>query len=470
MAKRRRLRVPKHPVAAPGEEKRLADFAVAKLLHPTPIQRHPGLARAHVKHQSESNPRPTETTLADRFHALPPELRAYVFSFLLVRPGKWDMEHELDCPLYDNPRLDIVPRDTSCVRCSRWYTESGWRQATADWSGASFSPWRSKYAPTIRNDYICSICWDVDFREKVTGYPFPAMSDSMPCLCGRRRDLDLLLVCRRWYHEARRVLWTQNSFAFEDCKTFVDFTRCCEGRNLVSKISILELDRRQKLDRNLDFRWPDWAYHKKRRALISALRRLPSLSHLELDATLLHDVRDVKAMLRLGLRNLRSVRFWYHSAPEVEQNQALAVHDDHFVYSSLRKAKVLLRGGLAEEVARAIKCEHRVWTRHHEFEDPTDRRSKLRGPQKPRRSLLQKAVDRQLTIEEDWKGGDIPEQRIANCDDIESWSTLWWKTEGKLHWSQSYLSFDEEKYEPAGWVEVKQRQWSDVFPFAEMEM
>lgn len=474
MAKRKGLRAPKHHSPTSASKEQHTAFTAAQLLHPSPAASKRRVAKAHAKRRFDEVLPASRPTLADRFAALPTELRAHIFSFLLVQPVKWALEHELPCPLYSNPDLFITFQHDPCARCGGHCYPSAWRPLAVAWQELPLSPWRSKYAPPVTNPFLCSNCWDADFRQSVTGLEFPNLRELMPCLCARRNELDILLVCRRWYEEASRVLWSRNTFAFEDSRTFTKFARNCPRPDLVTKVSILDADRSLRAHVHIEFEWPDWAYDRKRQALITALRSFPALTHLELDAVLLHDVRDVRTMLRLGLRTVRSVRFIHHAdAKKTTDVSAGVLAKGHYIYPSLASA-LLLRGGLAEEVARAIKGEHRAWTKHHELPKRAIGPKTAPKRPKPRVSLLQRALEQHLVIEESLQPDTVPENGIVNCDDTATWAKLWWKVDGRLHWSQSYLTVGADRYESAGWVEKiweeKLREWREAFPFAELEL
>lgn len=491
MAKRKPLRPYKYGTASYNDAIALQPYRQATLLHPVEIHAKAGVGRAHFKHQNDNAVQgPKPHCLADHFYALPAELRAHIFSFLLVQPVKWNLDHDDSCSLFRTPIQDIRPQ------CRHYTVESSvqstslrqWRIHTSgrgpfDVDHSDMDPWRSKYAPEVANCFMGSDDWDDEWRAKVIGFPFPKLNKDMPCLCARRRNLDVLLVCRKWYEEASRVLWGSNAFAFDTCEIFADFAATCTARDKVTRVSILRMEPHHPRPSWEPFEWPDWAYHKNRQALIVAIRNLPSLTHLELDSCLLRDVRDVQALLRLGMTHMRSVRFIYH---EYKQDSTAAKHlqdpkrPTHRIHPSLRDA-VLLRGGLAEEVARAIKCEHRCWTKHKETSSSAASRqssNKSRKRQKPGTALLQTAVQQHIAFEDLIKTRNVRPERIIACDDTLFWAHLWWKTGGRLHWSQSYLGLDEKAYEQQTErnCTVKEREgkealtWSDLFPFANWEL
>lgn len=324
---------------------------------------------------------------------------------------------------------------------------------------------------------MCTDCWDETFRADITGHNFPLLDRDMPCLCARRTDLDVLLVCRQWYEEASRVLWTSNTFAFGNCKLLTSFAVTCSAADRVTRISLLNRGQHHGQFLHLPFEWPDWAYHKQRKAAITALRKFLALTHLELDSCFLRDVRDVQALLRVGMKSLRRVRFVYHEvAKPADPSVATPRKDNRRIHPTLNTV-TLPRGGLAEEVARAMKGQHRAWTKHRVPTKDQPKSKTARKRQKPGTSLLQTAVKRHIAIEDGikYKQIPVPPHLIINCDDDELWAQLWWKTSGRLHWSQSFLPLDSEQYEPQGWSkgmkrEEGERRWWRVFPFANWDL
>lgn len=479
MAKRKALRAPKYAATTPSGA---ICFTTAKSIHPLPVQLERGVARARAKHQLDNVTQgPAPQTLADRFHALPVELRAEVFSLLLVQPVKWQLEHDSACPMHGDPTRDLRPKpDCICARCGyvvHWLHWRNWRRhtmRTSGWQGADENPWRSKYAPRPTNDFICADCWDRHFRKSVTGSDFPLLNPEMPCLCARRTNLDVLLVCRQWYEEASHILWSNNTFAFENCALLTAFATGCTAREKITKVSILYPGHAHPPSPLFDYEWPDWTYHKKRKLVIAAMRRFPALTHLELDACFLRDAREVQAMMRLGMRGLRSVRFIYHAKATAQPEAVLNPKQKaHRVYPQL-EGSLLLRGGLAEEVARAVKGEHRGWTKHRIAVKPKAKSHKSRKCQQPGVALLKTAVERHVALEERMKISETAPHSVVDCDDEEMWTQLQWKTGGVLHWSQSYLPVGREDYQRSGRADVvsesEVRHWGEEFPFADLDV
>ena len=211
-----------------------------KTLVPNAFKKLPRRVRlARDKHAYDNDVVPCPT-LAERFHALPSEIRNHIFAILLVRPARWDIAHDPDCDFRNRADSSIVIvtlpepdwNEYTCVRCCTWHDENK-RFKKIGWE----HPWRSKYAPTPANRLMCSDCWDEHFRPRpcppCPPRPFRSRTHSnglpavegIPCLCARRTDLDVLLVCWRWYMEAGHVFYTRNTFAFEDVSSFVQFAQ-----------------------------------------------------------------------------------------------------------------------------------------------------------------------------------------------------------------------------------------------------
>ncbi|EME87679.1 uncharacterized protein MYCFIDRAFT_75524 [Pseudocercospora fijiensis CIRAD86] len=237
------------------------------------------------------------TTLGDRFNALPAELRAHIFSLLLARPVKWDVEHQPQCPRRQSD-YDITPTMGNSNQCSAAASQVEWRKGNCNMFQ---SPWRSQWAEEPQHPYVCSICYDHRLRTGPTPTP-----RTLPCLCARRPELQLLLVCKKWYQEAGTVLYTQNTWAFEP------------GPGLAQD----------------DFQ---------------------TLSHLELDALFLASARTVKRMLRLGLRNLKQVKF----VRRMEDVDNAWKSGTPSVWPAFSGRKLIV-GGFAEEVARGIKGQRQL--------------------------------------------------------------------------------------------------------------
>lgn len=340
---------------------------------------------------SESTIRPSSTlTLGDHFHSLPMELRLHIFSFLVVQPVKWNLQHKESCAYTKSSAADIVPRiigydpsqyhwyrkvtsTDTCVRCMEGQIHRQfppWRREISSlvvWK----NPWRSDWAPKIRNEFVCSDCWDANLRTDSHPHVMEAFrAGVMKCLCARREHLQVRLVCKRWSEEAGRVFYSKNTFAFENTRTFVAFANNLNShwRALISKISIMayhsepQRDSRSteaQLNRLLGA--PE--HHKTISALWGPLRSFSALSSLQLDATFLARVDCIQSMLRLGLRNLRQVRFNIRNRPGVYVQ--VKSGGSKYIYPEYVQSRVLV-GGLAEVVSRAIKGQRSAWLKRKE--------------------------------------------------------------------------------------------------------
>lgn len=338
-----------------------------------------GVAKARVKHSSDPLPPTTDPSLSDHFNALPPELRAHIFSLLLVRTSKWNLEHLRDCPLRTFPTLSSSQPNRAenfCARCSQGHETFLTRTTKAPW----LNPQRSKWAPPVTNPFLCSNCWDEHLRPA----PKPrTQCHDLPCLCARRQNLEVLLVCRQWYAEAGQVFYTRNIFAFENAEVFVSFVNNLSHRwrEKLTRVSLLSEHR------------PLGSSKRLFRSVWRLLRdQLSSLSFLELDSVLLTDLDSVRYMRRFGLRNLRQLRF-----VRGRQDPGRGTVE---IYPRYHRAN-LLKGGFAEEVARAVKGQGRSWMR--------------------RRRLLKWAVEREREVRSSRKGTD----GIVDCSGLQEWAGLW---------------------------------------------
>jgi len=404
----------------------------AKLVHPltNTTLGHPRVLKAHVKHLHDlpiTPPASSPSTLGDRLHALPPELRAHIFRLLLVRPAKWDLLHHPSCPLITSPLLNIHPVPDStwdCVRCRSSSNVALWRNRhRPTWAhripicGTWVDPWRSAWAPTQRNEFLCTGCYDTYFRPR----PFPECHEELRCLCARRRDLGTLLVCRSWYREAGAVFYRENTFAFETIEAFRGWMENlrAEWCGVVGRVSIV-----------MAAPLPDEGGRQNGEALPvvsnksttvgTLLRRLPSLHYLELDALLL--TNPVVALHLLGaglLQNLR-IRFLLRRPARFTPTSGSVVE----VFPALAHRHVL-RGGLPEEVARAMKGQQGLWLKSG------------RG----RKEVLKEAVA--LFVQEVvklWARGDEvwgneSGVEVEDMDDMVVWERLWFRVGGLQHWA-----------------------------------
>lgn len=287
--------------------------------------------------------------LGIRSHALPPELRAHVFSFLLVRPVKWDLLHLETCERssskttsdYTRPsHHSLVDPDNSyiCASCGPDTHERNWRHAFERGFKVYISPWRSKWAPAQDNPYICTNCYNDRWRER----PFPEPTN-LPCLCARRKNLETRLVCRQWNKEASSVLFSGNTFAFDDCVSMEHFFSALSRRwkTLITKVSLL---------------LPLWRNDDSIDLLacsLCVLDKLNWLQYLELDAKLLNNETTVSALLSCSIPSLHKVRF----VAQRPYKDVLwrKLNPPTYIWGELGDM-MLFTGGLPGYIARSIKA------------------------------------------------------------------------------------------------------------------
>ncbi|KEQ90495.1 hypothetical protein AUEXF2481DRAFT_568424 [Aureobasidium subglaciale EXF-2481] len=307
-----------------------------------------------------------QTGLGRRFHALPSELRAYIFSFLLVRPVKWDLRHLESCEKYcarttsgyERPTHHTIPGLESryvCASCGPWTHERNWRHAFGRGFEVYVSPWRSKWAPPQGNSYICSNCYDDRMRTR----PFPEPTN-LPCLCARRQSLEMRLVCRQWHDEASLVFFSENTFAFDDVVSMGHFFTAISGpwARVISKLSLLfplwtPEDGPSKVSEIVSF--------------LSILNELPWLKSLELDAKLLNEESAVSALLRCQFTSLRSVSFVVQCP--LQEVLWRPMKSPTNIWNEL-EGRIVLLGGFPEVVARSMKTRKDIATpvmESHEF-------------------------------------------------------------------------------------------------------
>ncbi|KAI1077782.1 hypothetical protein F5B20DRAFT_582890 [Whalleya microplaca] len=368
--------MPKRKKAAATKAKAEQRAAAAKLR----TCNHKG--KPNRKHKRDSQPQRPEQpvqvpgTLGYSFASLTPELRAEIFAQLLVRPVKWNATHDpRSCPLAACPMLlassvrpRLEPLQASCATRvlggPRWWL----RDDRPTWR----DPWRSSWAPEPANPFLCSACWDARFRPA----PFPRSPASLPCLCARRPNLQVLLVSRAWYAEAGRVFYSRNTFAFGhplECADFLE-NLAPRWRPFVSKVSLLALPPEgvYPADANQELEEVEVPVGGKTGFLAAwmQLGRLPALSELELDAIFLTRPKCVKVLRRPALKNLRRIVFVQAGPTKIskesqgfvwpERGTRRSVEDSEFAVNVARGIKGLRYGWL--------KCDRRHDDRAVEFE------------------------------------------------------------------------------------------------------
>ncbi|CRG89286.1 hypothetical protein PISL3812_06322 [Talaromyces islandicus] len=181
----------------------------------------------------------SKLTTLPRFFSLPVELRNHVYRLLLVQPCKFDMHHNEGCTrlVRDNrpgPRFENHPEaDLRLYRCAECSPTFSWRASNLP---GFVSPARSRWGHTLPNEFMCDRCWGDKF-----GNIYRPSTNTLPCLCTRRQNLDILLVNKRINREASYVFWTENHFAFENSSLLEGFLSNIrrQVRQQITRISLM---------------------------------------------------------------------------------------------------------------------------------------------------------------------------------------------------------------------------------------
>lgn len=345
-------------------------------------------------HTIADPPTPESVRLGELFHNLPPDLRDKIFAQLLVRPTKWDVVHRPDCE-----KRQAMPPDASIrpqFKHSYFPTHTCASRMRPDTDVATQlsrlpvwrDPWASRWAPVPVNPWVCTLCWNAHLRPRPFPEPF-----SLPCLCARHAELQVLMVCRRWYNEAARVFYTCNTFAFAHVRECVDFFENLTPRwaRLVSRVSlrVLPAKDREPPSPGNEVSVTIGGRRGLRRAW-TLLAALPALSDLELDAVFLTKPETVAVLRRLGPQGLRRVRFtqsrpldWKcrieHRSPadwkfgvlvprELHGNVHLA-EVQNFVWPREHRRQPVDDSDFATDVARGIRGLRHGWGKNHSRHD-----------------------------------------------------------------------------------------------------
>ncbi|KGO69554.1 hypothetical protein PITC_000520 [Penicillium italicum] len=146
------------------------------------------------------------------------------------------------------------------------------------------SPARSQWAQQHKNVYLCDNCyWDLN--GGVEGIP---CMRSLPCLCGRRDNLAILLASKRFWNDAAPVFWTENWFAFEHPCLLTGFLTAIrpQVRSWLRRISFMPIhayyhdEEPSKFPQGRDPIWNGWDDIK---SCWNLLRLCEGLTELELD-------------------------------------------------------------------------------------------------------------------------------------------------------------------------------------------
>lgn len=333
-------------------------------------------------------------TLGDRFAMLPAELRADVFAHLLVRPVKWDTAHlpRSEC-LIDSFERHHQATSMECIwPCSSGYGDDAraWRRLILSAAGAQqpqdeyhridWAPeeppvtvalWHSSWAPEPRNKLLCSECYERKYRSDP---PAPRRSlRSLPCLCARRADLQVLLVCRQWYDEAGMVFYTRNTFAFAHPHEVLGFVGALADRwrRVLARVSFMVLataggaDRPQTAHEEIAVTGVIVRTPTMGEAWRLMARELTGLKYLEVDAILLAREESATMLRGVEFENLRVVRF-VQAAPHMWQGWSDMDERGNRIHMWPRiSARRNIDGRddeLAADVARAMKgLKHDDW-------------------------------------------------------------------------------------------------------------
>lgn len=265
-----------------------------------------GVRKAQLKHQSHRfddtpSERGTEPSFADRFFALPGEIRNIVYRMLLVQPCKFEMGHRSGCvKITSEPQSEwqklpgprfvtqtYGPTLGNCARCFDWGSQFRSQQDP----NIFVSPARSAWAPPLTNSWLCDNC----HRDVARPHTQPSMR-SLPCLCTRRENLAVLVANRSIYSEASAVFWTENCFAFETAELLKGFLTNISSDTMsrVKHISFRPCDPNPK--ERLEI--PD---RKPFREICGLLRRCTGLARLEFDVAFLSGLRNVLSLRSLNV-------------------------------------------------------------------------------------------------------------------------------------------------------------------------
>lgn len=307
--KRAPLRVPRATGSSPQAQwidghLRPTAFRAATLIHP--VNFNPSLPRrvknSQWKHRNDNHLIPTShPTLAERFHALPGELREHVFAILLVRPPRFDLDHSAGCPASTLPAaVEIRPTFSSQSHsCGLFPNAFSFLRNKPVWH----DPWRSHYAPPVQHPFKCSNCCDREDRAK----PFTRSwrGEDLPCLCVRRQNLNVLLVCKAWYEEAGRVLYARNMFCFTDSYTLHAFLKALpvNRRKQIARLALVTtMPGSQARERS---EAAGFSTTERKRlielfALLANRQRFPALWQLEVGSEYFLETRVLLPLLRTG--------------------------------------------------------------------------------------------------------------------------------------------------------------------------
>lgn len=229
----------------------------------------------------------------------------------------------------------------------------------------------------------------------------------------------MLLVCPRWYAEAGRVFYSRNMFAFEDARTCLGFFGCLrrEWREVVSSVSLVPYQ-----GPGSDLNGNALESSKRLTQVWSLLRHSPALTRLELSAHYLEDEKILLPLLRLGPKNLRAVRFM-HRMPASCLPQDPRASDGgaeaRYIWPHLAH-RILVRGGLAEQVGVVLKGQQIAWVRLNKAAKLEMLRRAMEWHQRKRVEVSMARDIESLRLSTE-KG-----RYVLECCDLEEWERTWW--------------------------------------------
>lgn len=147
------------------------------------------------------------------------------------------------------------------------------------------------------------------------------------------------------------------------------------------------------------------------------LRTLPSLTHVELPAQYLVDVKIVLPLLRLGPKKLSAVRFVLEMPTQCLK--AVESGHDHAYIWPRNAHRIILRGGAAEQVGRVLKGQPIAWAGL----DKVAKRQVLQHVIECHRVALAK-----ISGAEDVQSLSVTkanEGYVVDCGGIGEWERLW---------------------------------------------
>jgi hypothetical protein len=199
-----------------------------------------------------------------------------------------------------------------------------------------------------------------------------------------------------------------------------------QWRSLLSKVSIKfhsqhgAPDTITDPDARLDYHLTLSEPAKTLSTLWSTLRSLPSLSHLELDASYLTRTKPINALLRIGLRNVHSIRFTLQNRQHFFRNPISG--GSVYIYPEHAYSRILV-GGLAEEVSRSMKGHRTAWLKKAGAVEMAVQRE-----METLRELLRELRVPEGTRKWTWRYQDDsirPRLKIYYDEDVKQWTKIW---------------------------------------------